>query len=253
MSRRTRWKDLIIGLAALCAVAGVALAILVLCRPGRLRGKTVTVYVTADAARGLIPGSEVWLDGQKVGLVKSVKFRPATVSTKDRLVLRLDVLDNARTRLRVDSRVDIRSGTSIIGDQVVYLSSGTARRRGIAEGDTIHGGKQSDIEGMTADMALASREFPGIIENVKLLARSDANRRGNARRAGTGKRRARAHARPHQERAHHVQVVPAERHLWPRRQWSRRAPGTSEERNGPGGLHPRVAGVQPALARPLSP
>jgi hypothetical protein len=169
MSRRTRWKDLTIGLAALCAVAGVALAILILCRPGRLRGKTVTVYVTADAARGLIPGSEVWLDGQKVGLVKSVKFRPATVSAKERLVLRLDVLDNARNRLRVDSRVDIRSGTSIIGDQVVYLSSGTARRRGVAEGDTIHGGKQSDIEGMTADMALASREFPGIIENVKLL------------------------------------------------------------------------------------
>jgi hypothetical protein len=169
MSRRTRWKDLILGLASVCAVAGVALAILVFCRPGRLRGKTVTVYVTADAARGLIPGSEVWLDGQKVGLVKGVTFQRANVAPQDRLVIKLDVLESARPRLRIDSKVDIRSGTSIIGDQVVYLSSGTARRHGVAEGDTIHGGKQADVEEMTTEMALASREFPGILENVKLL------------------------------------------------------------------------------------
>src|SRR4051812_4629257 len=63
MPRRATWKDLFIGLLAAGVIAGAALAILIFGRVGRLHGKTVTVYATTDAARGLIPGSEVWLDG----------------------------------------------------------------------------------------------------------------------------------------------------------------------------------------------
>ena len=170
MARRIRWKELTIGIGSACAIAGAALAILVFGRPGRLHGKTMTVYATTDAARGLIAGSEVWLDGQKVGLVKGVSFRPPSVPVNERLLIKLEVLESERQHLRIDSKMDIRSGTSIIGDQVVYLSSGTARQRRVVPGDTIRGGTQSDVEEMTSDMALASREFPGIFENVKLLA-----------------------------------------------------------------------------------
>jgi phospholipid/cholesterol/gamma-HCH transport system substrate-binding protein len=170
MPRHHRWKELTIGIFAGCAVLAAALAILVFGRPGRLHGKTTTLFVTTDAARGLIPGSEVWLDGQKVGVVKSVTFRPPSVSPRERLVITMEVIDNARPLLRVDSRVQIRAGGNIIGDQVVYLSSGTAKMRGVVAGDTIRGGQQSDTEEITSDMALASREFPGIIDNVKLLA-----------------------------------------------------------------------------------
>jgi len=118
----------------------------------------------------VIRGTEVWLEGQKVGLVENVGFQPPTTAQSERLVLTLRVLDNARTHLRGNTRVQIRSGGSILGDQVVYLSGGTARARGIANGDTIHAGNQTDIEQLTSDAALASRELPAIISNVKLLA-----------------------------------------------------------------------------------
>ncbi|MDB4875480.1 MAG: Mammalian cell entry related domain protein [Gemmatimonadetes bacterium] len=170
MARRTTWKDLIIGLLAVCAILGVGLSILVFGRPGRLHGKTVSLFATSDAARGVIGGTEVWLDGQKVGLVTGIVFRPPSTKPSERLVISMDVLDDALSQLRLDSKVDIRSGTSIIGDQVVYLSSGTAKMRQVLPGDTIHGGIQADVEEVTSDVALASREFPGILENVKLLA-----------------------------------------------------------------------------------
>jgi phospholipid/cholesterol/gamma-HCH transport system substrate-binding protein len=170
MARRTTWKDLIIGLLAVCAILGVGLSILIFGRPGRLHGKTVSLFATSDAARGVIGGTEVWLDGQKVGLVTGISFRPPSTKPSERLVISMDVLDAALSQLRLDSKVDIRSGTSIIGDQVVYLSSGTAKMRQVLPGDTIHGGIQADVEEVTSDMALASREFPGILENVKLLA-----------------------------------------------------------------------------------
>jgi phospholipid/cholesterol/gamma-HCH transport system substrate-binding protein len=169
MARRASWKDLIIGIASVLVIVGGALGILIFGSVGRLHGKTATIYATTDAARGLIGGSEVWLDGQKIGLVRKISFRPPSVNPRERLVIQMAVLDDARPNLRLDSRVSIRAGATLIGDQVVYLTSGTSKMRGVVNGDTIHGGEQTDVEEMTSDMALAAHELPGILENVKLL------------------------------------------------------------------------------------
>jgi len=143
--------------------------ILVFGRVGVLHGNKFTLYITTDAARGVIRGTEVWLDGQWVGVVKEVAFLPPTVSPKNRLVLVLHVLNDARPHIRQDTRVQIRGGTSIIGDQVVSLSSGTAKARDVVDGDTIHAGEQTDLESMSSDAVLASKQLPAIMGNVKLL------------------------------------------------------------------------------------
>ena len=167
---RLRWRNLVFGIAAAAIVLTAALLIMIYGRVGSLRGKTFRIYVTTDAARGVIRGTEVWLDGQKVGLVKDVEFRPASSSTKERLVLSLEVLDVARSHVRSDSRVQIRAGGTVIGAQVVYISSGTAKNPVIAEGDTLHSAGQGDLESATSNAAIASRDFPAIIGNIKLLA-----------------------------------------------------------------------------------
>jgi len=146
----------------------IAVLVLVFARVGALHGKTFRLFVTTDAARGVIRGTEVWLDGQKVGLVKGVDFQPVSKSPSERLVLALDIVEEVRQDIRADSRVTIRSGATLIGDQVVYMSGGTARSRGVADGDTIRAA-QSDVESVTSDAAIAAREFPAIMANVKLL------------------------------------------------------------------------------------
>jgi len=170
MAHGLRWLDLKIGLISASIILVVGLLILVFGNVGAVHGRKFTLYVTTDEARGVIRGTEVWLDGQLVGTVKDVAFRPPTVNPKDRLVLMLSMLDDARPHIRMDTRVQIRAGTTIIGDQVVYMSSGTSRQRGIKDGDTIRAGEQQDLESVSSDVALATREFPGIIENVKLLS-----------------------------------------------------------------------------------
>src|SRR5206468_6933496 len=85
-------------------------------------------------------------------------------------VINLSMLESARPHIRMDTRVQVRAGGSIIGDQVVYMSSGTARMRGVAPGDTIRAYEQSDFEAVSSEMAVASKDFPAIIENVKLLS-----------------------------------------------------------------------------------
>jgi len=170
MARKVRWNDLIVGMIAAAGVLAVALAILVYGRVGLLHGKKFTLYVLTDAARGVIRGTEVWLDGQKVGVVKAISFRSPSVPTSERLVLTLSILEDSRARVRGDSRVQVRSGTSIIGDRVIYIASGTTKLGVVADGDTIRAAEQADLEGMTSDAALATKELPGIVENVKLLA-----------------------------------------------------------------------------------
>jgi hypothetical protein len=170
MARKVHWRDLVIGMIAAAGVIIAAFAILVYGRVGLLHGKKFTLFVLTDAARGVIRGTEVWLDGQKVGVVKDVNFRSSDTPPSERLVLVLSVLESERQRVRGDSRVQVRAGGSIIGDRVVYIASGTTKTGGVANGDTIRAAEQADVEGMTSDAALATHELPAIIENVKLLA-----------------------------------------------------------------------------------
>jgi ABC-type transporter Mla subunit MlaD len=168
MAQRAGWRDLRIGIAATVGTLLVGGLILLYGRLGALHGKTFRLYVATDAARGVIQGTEVWLDGQKVGLVRSADFRPPTAPPSQRLVLALDILDEVRPDIRADSRVTIRSGATLIGDQVVYMSSGTASARPVGSGDTIQA-VQSDLESATSQASLAARDLPAILANVKLL------------------------------------------------------------------------------------
>ncbi len=169
MARRIKWTELGFGIVATAAVATLAVLILVFGRVGQLHGKKFTVYVTATAARGLIRGSEVWLDGQRVGEVTGIHFLPPELDGKDRLVLTLHVLEHTRLNIRRNSRVQVRAGGTLLGDQVVYLASGTLDQPAITDRDTLRAIDQKDMEGLTSDAAMAAKQFPGIIENVKLL------------------------------------------------------------------------------------
>jgi len=170
MSRQFRWKNLRIGVLAAVGITAAAFMILVFGRVGVLHGPKFALHVTTDAARGVIRGTDVWLDGQKVGVVTGVTFRPPSAPLTDRLVITLSVLERERSRIRKDSRIRVRSGGSIIGDRVVSVNSGSATSPVVVDGDTIRALEQADVEGVTSDAALASREIPGILENLKLLA-----------------------------------------------------------------------------------
>lgn len=171
MARPIRWNELVIGLISAAVVVGGALLILIFGRVGVLHGRKFTLFATASEVRGVIRGTDVWLDGQKVGMVTGVDFLPPMVSSpKERLVLRLSLISAVRDQIRHDIRIQIRSGGTILGDEVVYLEGGTAAAAGVVDHDTIHGGEQPDIETGVSDAQLAALEFPAIMANVKILA-----------------------------------------------------------------------------------
>src|SRR5436190_16296543 len=78
MPARLSWRHLIPGIIALAAVAAVALGVAMFAGIGRMRGDTMTLYASESQARGVLRGTEVWLAGQKIGMVDGVSFQPPT-------------------------------------------------------------------------------------------------------------------------------------------------------------------------------
>lgn len=169
MSRPTSWSDLVLGSVAMLVVIGAALAILMFARIGTLHGDASRLYLATGEARGIIPGSEVWVGGQKVGIVKGVDFLPPGSNEQRKLLISMDVLTSAMPSVRRDSRAQIHAGSSLIGAPVVALSVGTSGAPPVEQGDTLQGLPQTDTETMTSEFAMASREFPAILANLKLL------------------------------------------------------------------------------------
>jgi phospholipid/cholesterol/gamma-HCH transport system substrate-binding protein len=125
-------------------------------------------------------GTEVWLSGQKVGLVRDVKFRGVDVDTARRLVIVFDLLAKYQSLVRRNSFAQIRSGSTLIGSPVLFVEPGTAGSPPIQDGDTLRTDPQNDAEGMASRFAVGSREFPTIIANVKLLDAQLQGVRGTA-------------------------------------------------------------------------
>ena len=164
---RTAWKALLPGVLIATAIAAFTLAVLVFARVGRLHGATYRLHIRTDAARGVIKGTEVWLAGEKVGLVKEIRFSPPGRDTLTRLAIELEILEEVQEIIRKDSFGQIRSGGSLIGAPVVYITPGTAATPPLADGDTIRAKPQVDTEGLTSAVALAGKELPIVMREAK--------------------------------------------------------------------------------------
>ena len=178
--QKREWRNLIPGLIALASIVAAALAVLVFARIGRVPGEKVTLYTITSSARGVMPGTDVWLEGRKVGTVRAIRFRDVASDTGGRLVLAMEVQKEHLPLFRRDSHAQIRAGGRLIAAPVVYVSIGTPAAAALAAGDTLSSRPQGDSEGVASQIAIASRQFPAIIENVKLLNQHLTTARGTA-------------------------------------------------------------------------
>ena len=169
MPPRTSWSNLIPGLIALSVLIAVGITVLAFGGVGKVRGDKIRIHILTDQAQGLMHGSEVWLDGQKVGAVDHVGFRPPSADTLHRVVITVDLLADAANPLRNDSRIQVRPGGTLIGPVVVFIESGTPTGRPVRSGDTLRALGKSDVELVTESFGRATRELPAIIAEGKVV------------------------------------------------------------------------------------
>ena len=172
MPRSLRWRKLVPGLLSLAAVTGLAFGILRYAQIGALRGDNYRLYAFTNEARGILKNSEVWLSGQRVGVVDDIEFRQVSTDTAKRLRLTLRILTEHQALLRGDSYAQIRSGGSLLGAPVVYITGGTEAFPALEPGSVVRSLEQADAENITSEIARASREFPEIARSSKRILES---------------------------------------------------------------------------------
>ncbi|HEX6536156.1 MAG TPA: MlaD family protein [Gemmatimonadaceae bacterium] len=175
-ARRLTWRRLTPGLLTILALAAGATSILAFARVGALHGETYHFDVLAGDAAGIMKGTEVWVAGQKVGVVTGVRFRPPSADTLARVAVRVQLLSRYRDAIRHDSRVSFHAGGTPIGATIVAIGVGTPHAPVVGEGDTIRATPTIDRDSLRDELELVARRLPMLIRD--------------ARAAGAGLRRA---------------------------------------------------------------
>jgi len=166
MARVARWRDLTVGVVGAAALAATVVSILLFARVGALHGDTATLYVVTNKAVGVLEGTEVWLSGQKIGLVKAIRFRPLATDTSQRLAIETEILADRMSFIRKNSFADVRPGGNLIGSPVVYIGSGTPTARPVRSGDTLFAAPQS-IDDVGARIEILIGELNALADTGK--------------------------------------------------------------------------------------
>lgn len=179
MARRLSWSDVRGGLLACCALVVAVVATLKYSRVGSLHGDTFALYAHVGEARGVLVGSEVWLNGQKIGRISAIRFRsPSIADTASRIEIRMEVLEKYRSAMHRDAQAQIRAGGTVIGQPVVYITPGTVASTIIRHDDTVATKSQADVENAAGAFGMATRELPAIVGNVKEIVSQLQTSRG---------------------------------------------------------------------------
>jgi ABC-type transporter Mla subunit MlaD len=169
------WRKLVGGLSAIALIVIGAISIIAFARVGSLRGKTYVAYILASDASGIFKGTDVWLQGQKVGIVKDVGFRALPGDTSVQTVLEMEIMSPYQPFIRQDSRVEFKPGGTYIGAQVVALSVGSAGATALMPGDTLTRVSVIDPDLRSNELAAAGRDLPQIVGSLRAIG-SDLSR-----------------------------------------------------------------------------
>jgi ABC-type transporter Mla subunit MlaD len=161
------WRKLTAGIIALVAIIGGAFAILAFARVGSIKGDTYIAYISADQASGILKGTDVWLQGQKVGVVKGVDFLPTASTVKT--VLKVQVMSPYKSFIRKDSRVEFKPGGTYVGAQVVALRIGSPSAPVLDAGDTLTRVSVIDPEIRANNLTEAGQDFPEIVSSLRAI------------------------------------------------------------------------------------
>jgi hypothetical protein len=161
------WRKLTGGIIALVAIIGGAFAIVAFARVGSLRGDTYIAYIVADQASGIFKGTNVWLQGQKVGVVQDVDFLPTDSSV--RTVLKVEVMSPYKEFIRKDSPVEFKPGGTYLGAQVVALRIGSQSAPVLDAGDTLTRVSVIDPEVRANELTEAGEDFPQIVSSLRAI------------------------------------------------------------------------------------
>ncbi|MFN0048122.1 MAG: MlaD family protein [Cytophagales bacterium] len=126
-----------------------------------------------EDVNGLLPGSNVWFSGVKIGVVKRLRFYG-----KSQVEVILDIDKNAQKYIRKNAKVKI-STDGLIGNKIIVIAGGTSLADEVQEGDTLGVMSSISTEDMMTTFQESNKNLVSITNDFKIISRKLAAGEGS--------------------------------------------------------------------------
>lgn len=134
--------------------------------------KKMKVTAIFEDVNGLLPGSNVWFSGVKVGTVKKLRFYG-----KSQVEVELNIDKELQSFINRDSKVKIGSD-GLIGNKILIIFGGTEKAGDIQEGDTLHVEKVLSTDDVMNTLQQNNKNILAITTDFKVISKRLANGEG---------------------------------------------------------------------------
>lgn len=150
--------ETVVGVFVIVTLLILLAMVLVVAQQQRLWDKRLSYQAVFKNISGLKEGSEVRLSGVTVGSVTHISFDP-----KGNIVVRFEVLEQYRDRLREDSRATVGS-IGLLGDMSLNITSGSPQVPVLPPGGTLPSTEPLELS------SFLERATPALADAQKILA-----------------------------------------------------------------------------------
>lgn len=134
--------------------------------------KKMKITSIFEDVNGLLPGSNIWFSGVKVGTVKSLRFYG-----KSQVAVELNIDREIQNFIRKDAKVKIGSD-GLIGNKILVIFGGTQGAGEIQEGDTLRVEAMLSTDDVMNTLQENNKNILAITNDFKVVSKKLANGEG---------------------------------------------------------------------------
>jgi len=172
MNESPNKRAVVVGLFVLVGLLFLVAGILTIGNLHETFKRKMRVVSLFDDVNGLLPGSNIWFSGVKVGTVHDVN-----VYGSSQVEVTLNVDRSVQQYIHKDSKVKI-STDGLIGNKIIVIFGGTHESGVIEEGDTLRVQKMISTEEMMATFQESNKNLLSITSDFKIISKKILNGQG---------------------------------------------------------------------------
>lgn len=159
MRRIPRWEQLRLGLGAASVLVALALGIFFVDRIGHRLEYRYRLWVYAESARNLAPGSPVWLAGVPVGRVWGIEFRGPETPADRRIAIEVRLRRGIQPLVTEGSTVRVVTA-GLLGEAVLSITPPETEAPPVRDGSALIAAAPIDLPEVTAQFQAARALLP---------------------------------------------------------------------------------------------
>ncbi|WP_018342406.1 MlaD family protein [Cytophaga aurantiaca] len=127
--------------------------------------KKMKITAVFDDVNGLLPGSNIWYSGVKIGTVKSLQFYG-----KSQVEVEMNIDQNSQKYIRKDSKVKLGSD-GLIGNKILIIYGGTEQAGEIQENDVLTVGVILSTDDVMNTLQQNNKNILAITNDFKIISK----------------------------------------------------------------------------------